>query len=334
MLKTRLAEKDAQLMGGFGALSNMQLGPAQGWLGPLPDADSIAASLPDQARPHIHARPHPYPSSPKKAAWGVKRKGGLSSSGHISSTRGSAVMPQQLPSISQSVDAHLTALVSSRVSPAASRRQSDGQQGRQSFDSTDSQKAGLNAALSGSLQGAQDTLQKPNQARPVLLPLSASQNRSQRSSATPLSSASSRSSLQPDQVAPLKASQAASAELSKLGAQFTDGGLPSVAAQGAVESELESATDSEYSETESEASGDARWPNEQLSRARPADVSTSTNQLPPLQQQSSKVSSSSLTPPSSTKAASKLAPVMSTSAQDQSRQIDAKDTTTKKWRVW
>lgn len=47
MLKTRLAEKDAQLMGGFGALSNMQLGGIDS----LPSPDAIAATLPDQASP-------------------------------------------------------------------------------------------------------------------------------------------------------------------------------------------------------------------------------------------------------------------------------------------
>lgn len=47
MLKTRLAEKDAQLMGGFGALSNIQFG---GTGGGLPDPETIAATLPEQAR--------------------------------------------------------------------------------------------------------------------------------------------------------------------------------------------------------------------------------------------------------------------------------------------
>lgn len=45
MLKTRLAEKDAQLMGGFGALSNMHFGLPGGG---LPDPEAIAATLPEQ----------------------------------------------------------------------------------------------------------------------------------------------------------------------------------------------------------------------------------------------------------------------------------------------
>ena len=51
MLKTRLAEKDAQLMGGFGALSNI---PFRGTGGGLPDLEAIAATLPEQARPKSH----------------------------------------------------------------------------------------------------------------------------------------------------------------------------------------------------------------------------------------------------------------------------------------
>lgn len=45
MLKTRLAEKDAQLMGGFGALSSLQFGACGGG---LPDPEVIAATLPEQ----------------------------------------------------------------------------------------------------------------------------------------------------------------------------------------------------------------------------------------------------------------------------------------------
>ena len=50
VLKTRLAEKDAQLMGGFGALSNMQFGRAGGG---LPDPEAIAATLPEQVSLHM-----------------------------------------------------------------------------------------------------------------------------------------------------------------------------------------------------------------------------------------------------------------------------------------
>ncbi|KAL0028719.1 hypothetical protein WJX79_002030 [Trebouxia sp. C0005] len=93
MLKTRLAEKDAQLMGGFGALSNMQLGGSQGWLGVLHDPDSIAASLPDQPHPYIHTQ-HPLP---RQTAWGVL---GSQASAHVSTTNrsgglGPLGVPQQ-----------------------------------------------------------------------------------------------------------------------------------------------------------------------------------------------------------------------------------------------
>ena len=102
MLKTRLAEKDAQLMGGFGALSNMRLGGTRGWLRGLPDPETIAASLPDQARPYIH----PQLTHPRLTAWGV---GGAPSIGHASSSRangnmGPVGMPLELPHGDQAAD--------------------------------------------------------------------------------------------------------------------------------------------------------------------------------------------------------------------------------------
>lgn len=173
MLKTRLAEKDAQLMGGFGALSNMQLGDSKGWLGGLPDPDLLAASLPTQTHPHT--QPHPLPT--RQTAWLAQPNPGTPTSFKANSSLGQPQLPQQPLPFSQDAG---TLLAHSARSP---RRSLNSQQAsalsRQGMRLGLDQVAGPNLERPGASQGPQGSLKKPSQARPVLLPLSASQNQLQ-----------------------------------------------------------------------------------------------------------------------------------------------------------
>ncbi len=172
MLKTRLAEKDAQLMGGFGALSNMQLGGPQGWLGGLPDPDLIAASLPEQPHSYIHMQ-HP---TPRQTAWGVS---GSQASAHASTTNrsgslGSLGVPQQPSHVHKSADPSLPGSSrSTRMLLNSEPLRALSNQGMTS--GLDSRPGPTLERLRVSREG-QESPRKPNQARPVLLPLSMSQN--------------------------------------------------------------------------------------------------------------------------------------------------------------
>ncbi len=175
MLKTRLAEKDAQLMGGFGALSNMQLGGSQGWLGGLPDPDSIAASLPDQPHQYVQTQ-H---SIPRQTAWGVL---GSQASAHVSITNrsgslGPLGMPRQPLHVHKGADPSLPeSSRSTRMLLNSEPLRALSNQGMTS--GLDSRPGGSLERLGVSHEG-QGSPRKPNQARPVLLPLSTSQNQLQ-----------------------------------------------------------------------------------------------------------------------------------------------------------
>ena len=265
MLKTRLAEKDAQLMGGFGALSNMQLGGTRGWLGGLPDPESIAAALPDQTRPYIHPHPHPHPhpSPTRKSAWGSKQGGDHLFTGRTSSPKGASGLPQQLPALMQSADAQLQPVAKSAGSTAASAWQT--QPSRQTTKGVSA--PGLNAATPGALLQPEGSFKKSGQARPVLLPLSASQNgmplppaRSSVASQV----ASSHDTVQDESANPAQASTAASAagEPPSIAGNQSAANLQSfVAGQSAAagaysrsSQSSDSGSGSEFSETASEAS--------------------------------------------------------------------------------
>lgn len=277
MLKTRLAEKDAQLMGGFGAISNMQLGASQGWLGGLPDPESIAAALPNQARPYIQH--HPHTSPPRKSAWGSKHGGPLISSGWTSSPKGTLGLPQTLPALAQSADAPLQAKLAETT--AANMWQSQPRP-----QSTERPLApGLNAVSPGAVQQPQGSFKKASQARPVLLPLSASQNGMQLPPAARSSTASSHDSLQDGSVLSPQASTAtastaasaapapvSNAGVSNAGVQPVAPVLPppdvkSAAADGgsASDQSSESGSESEFSDTDSEASDVAVGSRQQVS---------------------------------------------------------------------
>ena len=173
MLKTRLAEKDAQLMGGFGALSNLQLGGSRGWLGDLPDPEQILASLPDQARPYIHT--HPLP--PRQTAWGVQ---GSLLSGHVPSPKGSfSLGPLGLP---QKVDQAIFSSNSAILAKMSRNYLSNQQPGLTIGKGTGlefDRRAGPTVGSPRVSQETQGSPRKPNQARPILLPLSTSQNQLQ-----------------------------------------------------------------------------------------------------------------------------------------------------------
>lgn len=342
MLKTRLAEKDAQLMGGFGALSNMQLGRAQGWLGGLPDPESIAAILPDQTRPYIQTRPHPSP--PRKSAWGVERAGGRVSSGHTSSSQGTSRLLQQLPAIVQSPDVHLTPLANSAGTAAGTAWQIQPQ--RQ--NSQEPQAPGLNVASPGAQQQLQGSFRKPNQARPVLLPLSSSQNGMQfppavRSSAT----VTRRDSPQDNLVEASTPASAAVAGMSNAEAQAAvEGVQPSVAAQSTAADDIsgsdqssETGSESEFSEseTESEASVAAEAPlRRQLSSSAAVDTAVDTTQIAAVQQSLGVRS----TLPVASDSAAAAQDSGDRAANEESRQTQdmggdsAKVKTKSKWRVW
>ena len=327
MLKTRLAEKDAQLMGGFGALSNMQLGGAQGWLGGLPDPEFIAATLADQTRPYIH--PHSHPSPARKSAWGSKHGGDRLSIGRTSSTKGTLGLPQQLPAIVPSADAQSKSTISMGIS---------GWQSPQ-----DPPAPGLNAASPRALQQPQGRLQKPSQARPVLLPLSASQNGMLLSPAVHSSIVSSRDSFQDDSVDPAEVSAAASAAavpVTNAGALSTEGLRPSVAAVDSAESDQNSemGSESEFSETDSEASGAAEAATGQVSGNAALGSTVRTNQTAALQQPPGDRDTSSLT--------SDSVPAAQDSrdrfADESQQSLDvggagggiANSKTNKKWHIW
>ena len=267
MLKTRLAEKDAQLMGGFGALSNMQLGGTRGWLGSLPDPESIAAALPDQTRPYIHPHPHPHPSPPRKSAWESMHGRDRLFAGRTSSPKGTSGLPQQLPALVQSADAQMQTAANSAAS---------GWQTQPSRQATEGVPApGLNAATPGALQQPEGSFKKPGQARPVLLPLSASQNGmplppAARSSVAP-QVASSRDTFQDESASPAQASTAASAAaepVSTVGIQsaaslqsFAAGQSAAAGAYSSSNQSSDSGSESEFSETASEASDAAETRN-------------------------------------------------------------------------
>lgn len=288
MLKTRLAEKDAQLMGGFGAISNMQLGGSQGWLGGLPDPESIAAALPNQARPYIHPQPHPSP--PRKSAWGSKHGGARFPAGRTSSPKGTLGLPQTLPALIQSDDAHVQTKLAG--TSAANEWQS-----QPSPQNTERPLApGLNAVSPRALQQPQGSFKKASHARPVLLPLSASQNGMQLPPAARSSTASSHGSLQDGSVLPAQASTAASAAaapVSNAGVQSVAQVLPppdvqSAAADGnsASDQSSESGSESEFSKTDSEASDAAEDSTQQVSgsAALSSTSAVDSNQNAALQQ--------------------------------------------------
>ena len=295
MLKTRLAEKDAQLMGGFGALSNMQLRGSQGWLGGLPDPESIAAALPEQTRPYIHPHlhPHRHPSPPRKSAWGSKHGGDHVFIGSTSSPKGASGLPQQLPALVQSADARLHTVAKSAGSSAAHGWQT--QLRRQSAEGPSA--PGMNAASAGALQQPEGSSKKPSQARPVLLPLSASQNGMQLPSAARSSMASSRDSFRDESVSPAQASTAASAAaipMSSTVLQSAESAQSSVAVQSVAayaysNSDQDSdSSESEFSETASEASDSAETqlaerPGNQVSGNAAVDKPVITDQVAALQ---------------------------------------------------
>lgn len=172
MLKTRLAEKDAQLMGGFGALSNMQLGGSQGWLGGLPDPDSIAASLPHQPHPYIHTQPPLL----RQTAWGVlgsKASAGTSTSNRAGSL-GPLGVPQQPSHVYRSADTSLPE--SSRSARTLLNSEPLRALSNQGMTSGLESSPGPTLERLRVSQEGQGSPRKPNQARPVLLPLSTSQN--------------------------------------------------------------------------------------------------------------------------------------------------------------
>lgn len=271
MLKTRLAEKDAQLMGGFGALSNMQLGGAQGWLGGLPDPDSIAAALPNQARPYIQPQLHPHPSPPRKAAWGTKRGGDHLFTGRESSPKGASTLTQKLPALVQSADAHLQTVAKPAQSTAANGWQS--QPRRKSMEGPLA--PGLNAASPEALQQPEGSLKEPSQARPVLLPLSTSQNGMQLLPTARSSTASSRDSLQDKFGKLAEANTAASAaavpesSIRVQSAEFLHAPDVQLAAAGdndnsESDQNTDSFSESEFSETDSEAADTVKAPTQPM----------------------------------------------------------------------
>lgn len=175
MLKTRLAEKDAQLMGGFGALSNMRLGGTRGWFGGLPDPETIAASLADQARPYIH----PRLTNPRPTAWGV---GGSPSLGHASSSRangnmGPVGMPQELLHSDQAADSGVARSANASGNYSGGNR--PGEPGQRHAAQGPDRGSGLSMGQTRVSREAQGSPRKPNQARPVLSPLVSSQNQLQ-----------------------------------------------------------------------------------------------------------------------------------------------------------
>ena len=286
MLKTRLAEKDAQLMGGFGALSNMQLGGTRGWLGALPDPESIAAAMPDQTRPYIHPHPHPHSSTPRKSAWGYKRGGEHLFTGRTSSPTSALGLPQQLPAFVQSANAQLQPVAKSAGSTAASVLQS--QPRPQSMEGPSA--SGRNAASPGALQQPEGNSKKPSQARRVLLPLSASQNGMQFSPAARSSTATSRDSLQDESAKPAETNTAV-VPVSSIGAQSAEvlhaPNVQLAAAGDDTDSGSDQDSDS-FSETDSEAADTAKAPAKPVSedaalqqpvedRSIAADSAPSTN---------------------------------------------------------
>lgn len=299
MLKTRLAEKDAQLMGGFGAISNMQLGASHGWLGGLPDPESIAAALPHQARPYI--QPHPHPSPPRKSAWGSKHGGARVSAGRTSSPKGTLGLPQTLPALVQSDDVPLQTELAGTSAAGARQSQPRPQSTQRPLA------AELNAVSAGALEQPQGSFKKASQARPVLLPLSPSQNALLLPPAARGSTASSHDSLQNGSVLPAQASTAASAAASAVASAaavpVSNAGvgpvaqvlpLPDVqsaAADGnsASDQSSESGSESDFSETDSasDSASDAAENSRQQVSHRAALSSTSTvdsNQNAALQQ--------------------------------------------------
>lgn len=337
MLKTRLAEKDAQLMGGFGALSNMQLRGSRGWLGGLPDPESIAAALPDQTRPYIHPHLHPHPSSPRKSAWGSKDGGDHLFPGSISSPRGASGLPQQLPALVQSADAHLQTVVALAGSTAAHGWQT--QPRRQSAEGPSA--PGPNAASAGGLQQPEG-FKKPSQARPVLLPLSASQNGMQLPPAARSSTASSRDSFRGESVGPAQASTAASAAavpMSSTGLQSAASPqssfvVQSVDAYAYSHSDQDSgSSESEFSETASESSDSAETklaerPGKLVSAS---DKPVITDQMAALQFPGNRSSSSSTL--DSIPAAADTRGGLDEQSQDRVGDLVATKTK-KKWHIW
>ena len=343
MLKTRLAEKDAQLMGGFGALANMQLGSSQGWLGGLPDPESIAASLPDQARPYIHSLPHPSPTS--KAAWGVKREGGLATTARTSSSKGALGLSQQLPSIMMSADARLTALSSPARSIAANRQES--QLSRQSAEGMVGQRAGLNAASYG--VQTQGGFTKPSQAKAALRPLSYLQSGTS-VSALPRLPASASGISQEERLESAQVNYADSAKAAGLGhtsAQSAEslprsGAAQAAAAQAAAvtddddsasESDSEAVSESESSLSDApETAGSLK--NSLSGIATVPDNSGSAEQVAALQQFEGGKTGSLRTSDSNEAVQISRQSSASGSVQSQSREDSSNGKTKKKWRVW
>ncbi len=282
MLKTRLAEKDAQLMGGFGALSNMQLWGSQGWLGGLPDPDSIAASLPDQPHPYIHTQ-HPLP---RQTTWGVL---GSQAGAHASTTNrigslGPLGAPQQPSHVHKSADPSLPESSRSiRMLPNSEPLRALSNQGLTS--GLDSRPGPTLERLRVSHEG-QGSPRKPNQARPVLLPLSTSQNQLQIQQPALQSSSNSSDSfpaaaLRPDgpvQAASIPAADVSNAAsgsasgLAKAGSrsEMTQQQSTAIAVDdedSAGVSEGSSASES-YSDSESEASSSGALTSRQLQMDR------------------------------------------------------------------
>ena len=344
MLKTRLAEKDAQLMGGFGALANMQLGSSQGWLGALPDPESIAASLPDQARPYIHSQPHPSPRS--KAAWGVNREGGLSTTSRTSSSKGTLGLSQQLHSIVMSADARLTALGTSAGSIAAKRH--DSKLARQSAEEVVGRGAGQNAASYGALQQTQGRLTKPSQARAVLSPLSSSQSATAGPGSLPQVPASAKESSQDKRLDPARVSRAASVKIEAAQSSLVESAdnLPrSGAAQSAVAQAAAAANDSgSASDSDSEAASESEYSLSDASEGVGSpekvpsglstfpDTSGSAEQGAALQQFEGGTTGPLGT--SDFSAAVQVSRQPSANGSVQSREDSPNGKTKKKWRVW
>ena len=304
MLKTRLAEKDAQLMGGFGALSNMQLGGSQGWLGGLPDPDSIAASLPDQPHPYIHTQ-HPLP---RQTAWGVlgSQAGAHASSTNCSGSLGPLGVPQQPSHVHKSANPSLPeSSRSTRMLPNSEPLRALSNQGMT---------LGLDSRRGPTLEGlrvsheGQGSPRKPNQTRPVLLPLSTSQNQlqiqqpalqslSNSSDSFPVAALSPDAPMQAASIPAAAQSNAASGSASGLSKAASQSGMTlqqstaiaSYDKDSAGVSEGSSASES-YSDSESQASSSGALTSRQLqvNRSEPGkDAEQGQSQSAALQQSSS-----------------------------------------------
>jgi len=290
----------------------MQLGGSQGWLGGLPDPDSIAASLPDQPHPYIHTQ-RPLP---RQTAWGVlgSQAGAHASTTNRSGSLGPLGVPQQPSHVHKSADPSLPeSSRSARMLLNSEPLRALSNQGMTS--GLESRPGPTLERLRGSHEG-QGSPRKSNQARPVLLPLSTSQNQLQIQQPALQSLSNSSDSfpaaaLSPD--APMQAASIPAADLSdaasgsaswlpKAGSRSGMAQQPSTAIasddkDSAGVSEGSSAAES-YSDSESEASLSGALTSRQLqvNMAEPGkDAEQGQSQLAALQQSSrdAKVSANS-----------------------------------------